>query len=104
MLADLVEPKYPPNSAEAILAEQVTQRSEWFIDNELSARQLEALVNSDLGLVELGLILYPRYYLAEEETPQSSHLPDFPAGQNRVTFLLLEENRPIHVRLALDEG
>ena len=104
LLADLVEPKYPPNSAEALLTEQVTLRSEWFFENQLSGQQLEAFVNSKSGVVESGLILYPRYYLAEEETPQSSHLPELPAGQNRITFLLLEEYRPVYIQLPLGEG
>ncbi len=55
-------------------------------------------------MVESGLILYPRYYLAEEETPQSSHLPELPAGQNRITFLLLEEYRPVYIQLPLGDG
>lgn len=53
--------------------------------DQLSGMQLEAFVNSDAGLVESGLILYPRYYLAEEKAPQSWHLPEIPAGQNRIT-------------------
>ncbi len=105
MLADLVQPKYhPPNSAEALLTEQVTQRIEWFTENEISARELEAFVNSDLGVVELGLILYPRYFPADEPALRSSYLPVMPAGQNRITFLLLEEYQPRYIRLALGEG
>ena len=103
LLTDQVQPKYPPNSAKALLAEQVEQKPAWFSENEITARELEAFINSDQGVVELGLMLYPRYYKANETPPRSVYLPAMAAGDNRITFLLLEEYQPFYVRLPLGE-
>jgi hypothetical protein len=69
----------------------------------ISAADLAAFSAQEHAILELGLVLYPRYYPAGEPNLYTSYIPPMESDQNRVYFLLLGEHGPEHMNLRLGE-
>ncbi|MEJ2487413.1 MAG: hypothetical protein P8Y68_16940, partial [Anaerolineales bacterium] len=104
MFSDLIPVRFPDDSQSARIALLEDYGQDWIEQSGLRTEDLRSFITSDRAVLQIGLVLYPRFYPGGEIPIRSSHVPVMPHDQNRVTFVIMEKDSVDYVHLGLGSG
>ena len=101
LFTDQIPMRFPDDSETAQIALLEDYGQDWIEQSGLNIKDLRSYINSESGVLRIGLVLYPRFYPGGEIPIRSSHVPVMPHDQNRVTFVVMEKDSVDYIHLGL---
>lgn len=93
----------PPYSLENPEQYITQDQQEIITSNFCSEGAANKLLASKNGFMQIGMVLYPRYFRQGDNMERSSYIPNMPDDQSRLYFLFLTDEGPQHINIVQDQ-